>query len=129
MMRPRHPANTRSAGANATFAVTQVRLDNDGRIADVWWSRVDATSHRPGEGSVTAPVSAVVHAIRAGTSVISRPPGSDDEARDRRYVVADLPDGPPTIVLEDAAPRRSIAGSADSIDPGSASRRARWARR
>jgi len=112
MMRRDQPTNAPPAGANDTFAVTQVRLDNGGRIADVWWNRVDAASHRAAGGSTTTPVSAVVCAIRAGTSVISCQSGSDDEARDRRYVVADLPDGQPTIVLEVAGPRRGIAGSA-----------------
>lgn len=101
MMSQDHPTEVPPAGASAMFAVTQVRLDNCGRIADVWWSRVDAATRRAERESTTAPVSAVVRAIRAGTSVISRAPGSNDEAGDRRYVVAELPDGPPTIVLED----------------------------
>jgi hypothetical protein len=124
MMRPRPTATTPTA---ATFAVTQVRLDNDGRIADVWWSRVDATSHGAGE-TMTAPVSAVVSAIRAGAAVVSRPPGSGDEARDRRYVVADFPEGPPSIMLEASTPRRSFSGSAGFIEPESARRGSRWSR-
>ena len=103
--------------ANSTFAITQVRLDNDGRIADVWWSPVDAESHLSGESSTRVPVSAVVRAIRAGTSVISRAPGSGGEAGDRCYVVTELAGGHPTIVLEDAIPRRGVTERAVLLDP------------
>ena len=65
------------------------------------------------------PVSEVVCAIRAGISVVSRTPGSD-EARDRHYVVAELPDGQPTIVLKVTDPWRGSARRAVPVDTASA---------
>jgi len=51
------------------------------------------------DGSRTARISGEASGAPK-TIVVSRPPGSKDEAGDRHSVIADLVDGHPTIVLE-----------------------------
>ena len=47
------------------FAVSKVRLDNDGRVTAVLWGRVNTETNQWATPEVVAPVIEVVHAIHA----------------------------------------------------------------
>jgi hypothetical protein len=83
-----------------TFAVSKVRLDNDGRITDVFWGEVDTARNDWREPESAVPVAQVVSAIRAGGQVFALFPSTHGHLPDRRFRVVDYANGWETVALE-----------------------------
>jgi hypothetical protein len=95
------------------FAVSQVRLDKSGHIADVWWAEVNPKTNAGVGESVIAPVADVVAALHAGHRVVACFSADNDRAPDRRFVLLEHSDGHETITLEPAeAARHDISNLA-----------------
>jgi len=82
-----------------TFAVSQVKLDGDGRVTDVLWGRVDTRKNAWAEPEAMAPVAAVVAALQAGDQVFALFPSIHGHLPDRQFAQADYDGGRQTIVL------------------------------
>jgi hypothetical protein len=92
-------AQTAHAGSAKTFAVSQVKLDEDGRVTDVLWGRVDTALNTWAEPEVEAPVLQVVAALQEGGRVFALFPSTHGHVRDRQFVQADYDGERQTIVL------------------------------
>jgi hypothetical protein len=82
-----------------TFAVSKVRLDDDGRVTDVLWGKVDTVKNAWAEPEALAPVAAVVAALQAGDQVFALFPSLHGHLPDRRFAQADYDGARQTIVL------------------------------
>jgi hypothetical protein len=97
---PPSAANGFSTGAGRmTFAVSKVRLDDDGRVTGVLWGKVDIRKNDWAIPEVVAPVADVVDALDAGHPVFALFPSVHGHMPDRRFVAVDYDDGRRTIVL------------------------------
>jgi hypothetical protein len=85
------------------FAVSKVRLDADGRVAGVFWARVDTHKNEWAEPEAEAPVQAVVDALHAGAQVFALFPSEHGHLPERRFVVVDYDNGWRSIALDGAA--------------------------
>ena len=85
------------------FAVSQVRLDKSGHVADVWWSEVDSKTNADVGAPTIVTVAEVVTAIHSGHQVVARFPTDHAHAPDRRFVLQGHPEGHETIRLESPA--------------------------
>ena len=54
-----------------TLAVSKIRLDCDGNVANVYWSAVDRGSNEQLSPETLAPIREVVEAIQAGDDVVA----------------------------------------------------------
>ena len=93
------PAKTLRKQVSNTFAVSQVMLDDGGRITDVLWGRVDTVKNAWAEPETLAPVAAVVAALQAGDQVYALFPSTHGHLPDRQFAQADYDGGRQTIVL------------------------------
>jgi hypothetical protein len=84
----------------SVFAVSKVRLDNDGRVTAVYWGRVDTRTNDWADDEVEVPVSEVVAAIRAGDPVYALFPSEHGHLPDRRFIVVEYDNGWETIALD-----------------------------
>ena len=82
-----------------TFAVSQVALDDDGRVTDVFWARVNTIKNAWAEPEWAAPVAAVVLALKAGDQVFALFPSIHGHLPDRQFTQANYDGARPTIVL------------------------------
>jgi hypothetical protein len=82
-----------------TFAVSKVKLDDDGRVTAVFWGKVDTIKNAWAEPEALAPVAAVVAALQAGDQVFALFPSVHGHLPDRRFAQADYDGGRQTIVL------------------------------
>lgn len=82
-----------------TFAVSKVMLDDDGRVTDVRWGRVNTAKNAWAEPEVLVPVATVVAALQAGHQVFALFPSIHGHLPDRQFVQADYDGGRQTIVL------------------------------
>lgn len=92
-------AYTPRARAKKTYAVSQVALDEDGRVTDVRWGRVDTVKNAWADSEVIAPVADVVAALQAGDRVFALFPSVHGHLPDRQFAQADYDGGRQTIVL------------------------------
>jgi hypothetical protein len=93
----RTPAHNRSM---KTYAVTQVRLDADGRVTHVRWGEVDTAANDWAAPERVAPVGEVVRAIHSGAQVFALFPSTHGHLPDRRFRVVDYDSGWETISLD-----------------------------
>ena len=82
-----------------TFAVSKVRLDQDGRVTGVLWGKVDTKTNAWATPELVAPVADVVAALRAGDRVFALFPATNGHLPDRQFVVAEYDSDRQTIVL------------------------------
>ncbi len=82
------------------FAVSGVRLDGAGQVADVLWAEVNETSDLEVSGAMRAAASEVVTAIHAGQQVLAVFPKTQGDRPARSFVVREHADGRETLALE-----------------------------
>lgn len=92
-------AYTPRARAKKTYAVSQVALDEDGRVTDVRWGSVNTVKNVWAGPEVIAPVADVVAALQAGDRVFALFPSVHGHLPDRQFAQADYDGGRQTIVL------------------------------
>lgn len=89
----------RPASPFATFAVSRVKLDADGRVTAVYWGKVDTRKNEWAEPEVVAPVAEAVKALDRGDPVFALFPSPHGHVPERSFVTVDYDDGRRTIVL------------------------------
>jgi hypothetical protein len=104
------------------FAVSKVRLDQDGRVIAVFWGRVNTDTNQWATAEVVAPVRAVVEALHAGDQVYALFPSTHGHVPDRRFMVADYDNGWETIVLDGPPTYEREVHDMERIDPHDLSR-------
>ncbi|MBC7918150.1 MAG: hypothetical protein H7Y28_10120 [Rhodoferax sp.] len=82
-----------------TFAVSQVALDVDGRVAHVRWGQVDTAKNVWARPEVLSPVANVVDAIQRGDQVFALFPSIHGHLPGREFTQANYDGGLRTIVL------------------------------
>jgi hypothetical protein len=82
------------------FAISGIRLDGTGQVADVLWAEVDEKSNLDVGGPMRAAASEAITAIHAGHQVLAVFPKSHGERPDRLFVVREHADGRETLALE-----------------------------
>jgi hypothetical protein len=82
------------------FAVSGVRLDAVGRVAEVLWAEVDEKSNLGASAAVRSPASEVITAIHAGQHVLAVFPKTHGHRPDRSFVVLEQEDGDEILALE-----------------------------
>jgi hypothetical protein len=93
-------AQTAAKETRRVFAISKVRLDRHGRIAEVLWAEVNAKSNLSVSAAVQAPVSEVVDAIHAGHDVVALFPTMQAPQPERPFVIVDHDDGVETIAFD-----------------------------
>lgn len=82
------------------FAVSKVRLDNDGRITDVYWGEVDTHRNDWVGPEHAVSVDEAVRALHAGHQVFALFPSTHGHLPERRFMVVDYDNGWETIALD-----------------------------
>jgi hypothetical protein len=82
------------------FAVSGIRLDGKGQVADVLWAEVNEKSNLEVGGAMRAAASEVITAIHAGQQVLAVFPRTHGDRPDRSFVVREHADGQETLALE-----------------------------
>jgi hypothetical protein len=82
------------------FAISKVRLDQDGRVVDVFWGRVDTRRNQWAAPEAIAPVAEVVNALHAGAQVFALFPSEHGHVPDRRFNIVGYDNGWETIALD-----------------------------
>ena len=82
------------------FAVSGIRLDGTGQVADVLWAEVNEKSNLGVGGAMRASASEVIAAIHAGQQVLAVFPKTQGDRPDRSFVVREHADGRETLALE-----------------------------
>lgn len=95
------PARTK--GRMPTFAVSKVKLDEDGRVTAVLWGKVDTRKNEWATPEVVVPVAEVVAAIDGGIAVFALFASAQGHLPERRFMNVDYDDGWRTIVLDGPA--------------------------
>lgn len=85
------------------FAVSRVGLDQDGRVTDVLWARVDTRRNEWAAAEAEAPVADVVRALHAGAQVFALFPSEHGHVPDRRFTVVEYDNGWESIALDGPA--------------------------
>jgi len=115
-MKPKMPVNGPS---RHIFAVSQVQLDEDGRVTDVRWGRVNTVKNTWAGAEQLAPVATVVAALRAGDQVFALFPALHGHLPERQFVQADYDGGRQTIVLAGPTASEREIHDMDRIAPTS----------
>jgi hypothetical protein len=84
----------------SVYAVSKVRLDNDGRVTHVLWGKVDTQKNQWAAGEHEAPVIEVVDAIHNGDQVYALFPSTHGHLPDGRFVTVSYGNGWETIALD-----------------------------
>jgi hypothetical protein len=82
------------------YAVSKVRLDNDGRVTAVFWGKVDTRQNDWAGPEEVVPVKTVVDALHAHAQVFALFPSTHGHLPDRRFMVVEYENGWETIALE-----------------------------
>lgn len=98
------------------FAVSKVRLDKDGRVAEVLWGRVSTQTNEWTSPESVAPVSQVVDAIHAGHRVFALFPTTHGHLPERRFMVVDYDNGWETIALDGPPTHEREVHDMDRLD-------------
>jgi len=105
------------------FAVSKVRLDQDGRVIAVFWGRVNTDTNQWATPEVVAPVSQVVAAIHAGDQVFALFPTTHGHLPDRKFMAVGYENGWETIALEGPSTYEREVHDMDRLQPHDVSRR------
>lgn len=90
--------------ARRVFAVSEVRIDADGRVSDVLWTEVGGPPDQEAGARALAPVADVVDALRDGAQVLAVFPASKGKLPDRALVVVEYEDGMESIAFDHMLP-------------------------
>ena len=104
------------------YAVSKVRLDQDGRIVAVFWGRVNTDTNQWATPEVLAPVREVVAAIHAGDQVFALFASTHGHLPDRPFMVVDYDNGWETIALDGPQTFEREIHDMERIGPGDVSR-------
>ena len=104
------------------FAVSKVRLDQDGRVIAVFWGRVNTDTNQWATAEVVAPVREVVEAIRTGDQVFALFPSEHGHVPDRQFMVVEYDNGWATIALEGPPTYEREVHDMERLDPHDISR-------
>jgi hypothetical protein len=85
------------------YAVSRVRLDNEGRVTTVLWGQVDTKSNRWVTDEEEASAAEVLDAIHSGDQVVALFPTMHGHVPGRAFVAVDSKSGDETIVLDGPA--------------------------
>ena len=85
------------------FAVSKVRLDDDGRITHIYWGEVDTEKNDWTGPERVSPVIDAVYAIHDGGQVFALFPSTHGHLPERQFRVVDYENGLETISLEGLA--------------------------
>ena len=83
-----------------TFAISKVRLDQDGRVTHIYWGEVDTGKNDWARPERVAPVIDAVRAIHDGAQVFALFPSTHGHLPERRFMVVDYDSGWATISLD-----------------------------
>jgi hypothetical protein len=108
---------------NNVFAVSKVRLDQDGRVIAVFWGRVNTETNQWATPEVVAPVSVVVETLHARDRVFALFPTTHGHLPDRQFRVVGYDNGWETIALEGPPTFEREIHDMDRLDPHDISRR------
>ena len=81
------------------FAISKVRLDQDGRVIAVFWGKVDTDTNQWATAEVVAPVREVVEVIHSGDQVFALFPSTHGHMPDRKFMVVSYDNGWETVAL------------------------------
>ena len=84
------------------YAISKVRLDEDGRVTHVYWGEVDTAKNDWADVEQVSPVIDAVHAIRAGDEVFALFPSEHGHLPERRFRVVAYDNGFETISMDGA---------------------------
>jgi hypothetical protein len=101
---------------SVTFAVSKVELDQDGRVVNVLWGKVNTRTNAWATPEVLAPVADAVKALHAGNRVFALFPSVHGHLPDRQFVAVDYDDGRETIVLDGPTAYEREIHDMDRID-------------
>lgn len=85
------------------YAVSRVRLDQDGRVTAVQWGEVDTRRNQWATAEAEAPVADVVRALHGGAQVFALFPSEHGHLPDRRFMVVDYDNGWESIAFDGPA--------------------------
>jgi hypothetical protein len=85
------------------YAVSRVRLDNEGRVTTVLWGQVDTKSNRWVTDEEEASAAEVLEAIHSGDQVVALFPTMHGHVPGRAFVAVDSKSGDEAIVLDGPA--------------------------
>jgi hypothetical protein len=100
----------------SVFAVSKVRLDQDGRVVAVYWGRVDTVANQWAGPEFVAPVADVVNAIRSGDQVFALFPSEHGHVPERQFMVVDYDNGWETVALDGPATHEREIHDMERID-------------
>ncbi len=83
-----------------TFAVSKIRLDQDGRVTHLLWGEVDTHKNDWMGVEAVAPSIDAVRAIHAGNQVFALFPSTHGHLPERRFMVVEYDSGMETISLD-----------------------------
>jgi hypothetical protein len=104
-----------AGGPAATFAVSKVQLDSDGRVTAVLWGQVDTRKNAWAGPEAVAPVAEVARALDAGHAVFALFPSANGHLPERRFVAVDYDGGRRAIVLQGPATREREVHDMDRL--------------
>jgi hypothetical protein len=99
------------------FAVSKVRLDQDGRVIAVLWGRVNTQTNEWATPEEIVPVAEVVDAIKSGTHVYALFPTTHGHLPERRFMVVDYVNGWETIALDGPPTHEREIHDMDKLHP------------
>ena len=98
-------ARPMASESGRSFEVSKVRLGADGRVVDVMWAEVDASTDRQVGAGVVVPVADVIDAIHDGARVTAMFPASAHQSPrlrpEREFVVVEHGDGRESIAFDE----------------------------
>lgn len=86
--------------ATKVYAVSKVRLDDDGRVTHVYWGEVDTRQNDWAAPEKVSPVIDAVRAIHDGHQVYALFPSEHGHLPERRFRVVDYDNGFETISMD-----------------------------
>ena len=98
------------------FAVSGIRLDGAGQVADVLWAEVNEKSNHEVSGAMRAAASEVITAIHAGQQVLAVFPKTHGDRPYRSFVVREHADGRETLALEGAQATERELGDITTLE-------------
>jgi hypothetical protein len=102
---------------SATFAVSRVALDAEGRITELLWGPVDTIKNDWAGPEVVVPVAQAVALLRRGGHVFALFPSEHGHLPDRRFKVANYDDGRQTLVLDGPTAYERDIHDMDRLNP------------
>ncbi len=103
--------------ASKIYAVSKVRLDDDGRVTQVYWGEVDPVRNAWVDDELVSSVAEAVFAIHRGDAVFALFPTEHGHLPDRRFAVVAYDDGRETIAFDGPATHEREVHDLARIEP------------